>query len=105
MREARGRAGLTQRQLSAKANVPQPTIARIEGGSQAPLFETVRRLLDACGHELRSVQVRDEDANGVDLSLIRAQLRLSPAERARRAVGYGRARGRLRSARLVGPAG
>ena len=57
VRTARGRARLSQRQLAARTGIPQPTIARIESGSQAPRFDTVSRLLGACGHELRSVPV------------------------------------------------
>lgn len=103
LRGARSRAGMTQRRLAQRSGIPQPTIAKIETGSQVPRYDTLARLLDACGHELRAVQVRDEDENGIDLSLIRAQLALSPAERARRAGGYGRMRERLRGAVLVGP--
>jgi transcriptional regulator with XRE-family HTH domain len=57
LREARGRTGWSQRQLAARTGIPQPTIARIESGAQAPRLDTVARLLAACGHELRSVPV------------------------------------------------
>ncbi len=48
VREARARAGLTQRQLSAKSGIPQETIARIERGRADPRVNTLDRLLAAC---------------------------------------------------------
>jgi transcriptional regulator with XRE-family HTH domain len=47
VRYARRRAGLTQRQLAAKAGVPQETIARIERGRVDPRVGTLDRLLEA----------------------------------------------------------
>jgi transcriptional regulator with XRE-family HTH domain len=55
VREARGRARLTQRQLSAKAGIPQETIARIERGRVDPRVKTLDRLLEACGYGLESM--------------------------------------------------
>jgi transcriptional regulator with XRE-family HTH domain len=55
VREARHRAGLTQRQLSAKAGIPQETIARIERGRVDPRVTTLDRLLEACGYGLESM--------------------------------------------------
>jgi transcriptional regulator with XRE-family HTH domain len=48
VREARRRAGLTQRQLAAKSGIPQETIARIERGRADPRVTTLDRLLEAC---------------------------------------------------------
>jgi transcriptional regulator with XRE-family HTH domain len=47
VRYARRRAGLTQRQLAAKAGLPQETIARIERGRVDPRVSTIDRLLEA----------------------------------------------------------
>ena len=55
VREARHRANLTQRQLSAKAGIPQETIARIERGRVDPRVTTLDRLLEACGYGLESM--------------------------------------------------
>ena len=55
VREARRRANLTQRQLSAKAGIPQETIARIERGRVDPRVTTLDRLLEASGHGLESM--------------------------------------------------
>ena len=55
LRHARRRAGFTQRQLAAKAEIPQETIARIEAGRADPRVETLDRLLEACGFGLESM--------------------------------------------------
>lgn len=98
---ARRSAGFSQRQLAERSGVPQPTIARIERGHQVPRADTLQRLLDACGWELRMGQKR---GGGVDGSQVREWLEMSPPERLRRATGYGRMIGRLRNAVPVGPA-
>lgn len=76
--QARRRARLTQRQLAADTGVAQPTIARIERGLETPRVDTLDRLLRACGDALEVVPLAGV---GVDRSVIRQLLRLSPAER------------------------
>ena len=78
VRDARRRAGLTQRQLAAKAGIPQETIARIERGRVDPRVMTLDRLLEACGLGLESIP---RLGIGIDRTQIRALLRLSPSER------------------------
>lgn len=78
VRDARRRAGLTQRQLSAKAGIPQETIARIERGRVDPRVMTIDRLLEACGHGLESMP---RLGIGVDRTQIHELLRLSASER------------------------
>jgi transcriptional regulator with XRE-family HTH domain len=75
---------LSQRALAERAKVPQPTIAAIERGRQDPRFETLLALVEACGQELAALPRAGE---GVDRSLIREQLRLTPEQRLR-AAGY-----------------
>lgn len=82
LRAARRRRGLTQRELAAHAGVPQPAIARIESGTVTPRVDTLEKLLRFCGEGLEARPVR---GTGIDRSLIRAMLRLSPAERLRAA--------------------
>jgi len=60
--------------------VAQPTIAAIESGGQDPRFETLLALVEACGQELAALP---RPGDGVDRSLIREQLRLTPAQRLR----------------------
>lgn len=78
VREARHRAGLTQRQLAARAGVSQPTIARIEGGEVNPSLERIVELVRAAGFDLDiRVVPLDEDA----LALAEQNLSRTPEER------------------------
>ena len=96
--QARRAAGLSQRELSRRIGVPQSAIAMIERGLQVPRADTLERLLQACGFELRLGPRRGA---GVDRTLVDHWLKLSPAERAAGAMDYGQALDRLRGARPV----
>ena len=52
-REARRRAGISQRVLAARAGVSPSTVARIERGRMEPTFDLLTKLVDACDRELR----------------------------------------------------
>lgn len=52
VREARRRAGLTQRELAEKAGTTQSSIARLESGRTSPSFEQVERLINLCGFSM-----------------------------------------------------
>ncbi|HET7665030.1 MAG TPA: helix-turn-helix transcriptional regulator [Mycobacterium sp.] len=92
LREARRRAGLTQRALAEMAGVPQPTVARIESGSVTPRADTFARLLRAAGSEL---VVEPRLGIGVDRTLIRDRLAMTPARRIRLAVDEAHALGAI----------
>jgi len=77
-REARRRAGLTQRELAERAGTTQSAIARLERGRSAPSLDTVRRLVRLCGLDLE-VGLVERDRT-VDWQ-ISANLRLTPEER------------------------
>lgn len=83
LRDARRRAGLTQRQLAAKTEIPQETIARIERGRVDPRVGTLDRLLEGCGYGLESMP---RLGIGVDRTQIRELLKLTPSERLARAI-------------------
>jgi transcriptional regulator with XRE-family HTH domain len=83
VRNARRRAGLSQRALARAAGVPHSTVARIELGRLSPRTDTLERLLRASGRTLATEPTLGE---GVDRSQIRELLRLTPGERARLAV-------------------
>ena len=83
LRVARRRAGLSQRALAARTNIPQPSIARIEAGITKPRVDTLERLLTATGHGL---EVEARLGDGVDRSLIRAMLAMTPDERGKAAT-------------------
>lgn len=49
---ARKSAGLTQAQLSERAGISQPNIARLESGKYNPSVEFLERIAKALGKEL-----------------------------------------------------
>jgi len=98
LRAARARAGLTQRALALRTCVLQPTIAAIESGTQDPRYETLGRLLRACGYDLDLVR---QGGEGEDRTLFRETLRWTPAERLARAEQGARMLRLIRSARRV----
>lgn len=52
VRDARRRAGLTQRELARRSGVEQPVISAYERGRRQPTLPTLLRLLRAAGFEL-----------------------------------------------------
>jgi transcriptional regulator with XRE-family HTH domain len=98
LQHARKKANLSQRELARRAGATQATISRIEDGLISPRFDTLERLLEACGYQLDAIPRRGE---GVDRSAIRELLRSTPAQRARLAVREARNLQRLRSARTT----
>jgi transcriptional regulator with XRE-family HTH domain len=78
VRYVRLRAGLTQRQLSAKAGIPQESIARIERGRVDPRVGTLDRLLEACEFGLEAMP---RLGIGIDRTQFDSLLRATPAER------------------------
>lgn len=105
LKRARQDAGLSQRRLAARSGVAQPAIARIETGRTNPGFDTVERLLRACGFTLEAHPLSESQrAAGIDRTAIRELLRLTPAERLRVAARSANNLERLlRSARPIRP--
>jgi transcriptional regulator with XRE-family HTH domain len=83
VRHARRSAGLTQRQLAAKAGIPQETIARIERGRVDPRISTLDRLLEAAGYGLEHLP---RLGIGIDRPQIRERLAMAPGDRLMRAI-------------------
>jgi transcriptional regulator with XRE-family HTH domain len=80
LKEARGRAGLTQAELGRRLGLSQAAVARLERPGANPTVATLEKALAATGQCL----VLDAPARpGVDVSMIRRHLELSPAERLR----------------------
>jgi transcriptional regulator with XRE-family HTH domain len=78
VREARTRAGITQRLLAGRAGVSQSLVARIEAGSVDPPFDRLLQLVRACGFDLDiHVVPLDEDA----WTLVERSASASPDER------------------------
>ena len=86
LKDARLRHGVTQIGLAARAGTTQSAISRVEKGAISPTVETLRSLLAAVGEEL-GVGSHERDA-GVDRSLLRANLALTPAERVHRGLEF-----------------
>jgi transcriptional regulator with XRE-family HTH domain len=81
--EARRRAGLSQAELATRTGVKQPAISRIESGRAVPSVETLDHLLRACGENLEPVR---RAGSGIDRSVIRQLLGLTPAQRLAKAT-------------------
>ena len=81
LKEARERAGLTQAQLAGRLGISQAAVAKLERPGANPTVDTLEDALWATGHCL----AMDAPARrpGVDESLIRRHLELSPSERLR----------------------
>ena len=80
VRAAREDAGLTQAELAERLGVAQPTIARLESARSNPRLSTLTRAIAATGNEVE-LNLRPVAAPGIDESLLRSALKLSPAER------------------------
>ena len=86
IRQARKDARLSQTDLARRLKVSQAAIAKLERPGSNPTVDTLDSVLWATGHRLAlSAPARKP---GVDESLIRQQLELSPAERLRRLDGH-----------------
>ena len=82
LRSARAQSGLSQRELGRRAGSTQASVSRVERGVVSPTVDTLERLVRSCGAELALVP---RPGDGVDRTLIRERLRLSPGERIREA--------------------
>jgi transcriptional regulator with XRE-family HTH domain len=91
IRQARRRARLTQAALAQRLDTTQSAVARWESGGATPSLETLRRIVEACGLELR---YGIAEPAGDDWSLAQRNLLLTPEQRLDqlvRTVGFVRA--------------
>lgn len=86
IKNARTRAGISQRELAQRLGTTQSAIARLESARANPTVATLERVLDATGHRL--VLAASRKQNGVDETLIARQLRFTPSERLTRFEGF-----------------
>jgi uncharacterized protein len=87
LREIRLEAGLSQRALAQRAGTSQPAVARYERGTATPSLETLGRLAQACGRELRLSAETLPDPHDVELAEV--LLDLDPLDRLRALQRYG----------------
>ena len=100
---------MSQRALAERAHSTQAAVARIESGESAPSFETLRRLLDAAGFDLKVTVDERLDADpvieaykhDVDRTLIIENLRKTPEQRVQTLVAMARLSGAMSRARRV----
>lgn len=83
LREARLSHGVSQKRLAIRAGTTQSAISRIEQNRVSPTVATLRGLLHMLGEDL-TLALLPRDA-GIDISMIRSNLALTPAQRLSRA--------------------
>ncbi len=81
VRDARLRAGLTQRELARRAETAQSVVARIERGQTSPTWETLTRLLAAAGFDLDATLAVGPVFGSHMLNDVARILMLTPEER------------------------
>lgn len=78
IREARRRAGLTQAELARRVGTSQPAIARYERARAMPDLDTLHRIVEACGLDLR-LELAEPDSQRAAAQ--RSALERTPEER------------------------
>src|ERR1044072_7935945 len=86
LRETRVRHGLSQQRLARRAGTAQSTISRIEQDRSSPTVQTLAELLHLMGEELVLTVERRE--TGVDPTLYRANLELTPEQRVQKGLAF-----------------
>ena len=81
LKHVRRQAGLTQAQLACRLGVSQAAVAKLERRGANPAVDTLDKALWAAGYHL-TLQATPRSP-GVDESLIRQHLELTPAQRLR----------------------
>ncbi len=81
LRDARSRAGLTQRALAQRAGTSQSVVARIELGETSPSWDTLTRILGAAGFDLEGELVLRPVVGSHMLDDVARIRRLTPEQR------------------------
>ncbi len=80
LRDARRRAGISQKQLAIRTGIAAPAISRIENGHESPSFERFATCLEALGFEPK-VELRPLGGSRADPMHLAAEAELTPAQR------------------------
>lgn len=81
LREARQRAGLTQRELAKRSDKAQSAIARIESGRSDPSTKMLKHLINATGFEIQTELVVKPVEESHMLGDVSRILKLTPEQR------------------------
>src|SRR5262245_29926940 len=80
LRDARLRAGISQKQLAIRTGIAAPAISRIENGHESPSFERLTICLEALGFE-PSLELHHLSGSQADPVHLAAEADLTPAQR------------------------
>jgi transcriptional regulator with XRE-family HTH domain len=80
LRDARRRAGISQKRLAIRTGVAAPAISRIENGHESPSFERVTVCLEALGFE-PGLELHPLGGSQADPVHLAAEAELTPAQR------------------------
>jgi len=80
LREARLRAGVSQRRLAIRTGIAAPSISRIENGHESPSFERFAACLQALGFE-PSIELHELAYSRADPIHLAAEAQLTPSQR------------------------
>jgi transcriptional regulator with XRE-family HTH domain len=88
IRDARTRAGLSQRELARRAGTSQAVVSAYENAQREPGYSNLEKLVAAAGFELRTIlrpfEPWHEADTDEDDDRILENLRLTPAQRLRK---------------------
>lgn len=90
VRDARTRAGLSQRELARRAGTAQSVVVRVEAGQTSPGWETLKRLIGAAGFDLRTELAVTPVSESHMLADVPRILALTPEERLREVANFTR---------------
>jgi transcriptional regulator with XRE-family HTH domain len=80
LRDARHRAGISQKQLAIRTGIAAPSISRIENGHESPSFERFTACIEALGFEA-CLELRPLSGSQADPAHLAAEAELTPAQR------------------------
>lgn len=80
LRDARRRAGVSQKQLAIRTGIAAPSISRIENGHESPSFERFALCLEALGFEPK-IDLDPLGGSEADPVHLAAEAELTPARR------------------------
>jgi transcriptional regulator with XRE-family HTH domain len=99
LKDARRRAGVSQRQLAIRTGIAAPSLSRIENGHESPSYERFAACLEALGFE-PEIDLRPLGGSEADPTHLAAEAQLTPAQRLQSLFEWMRFGDRLARAQL-----